>query len=65
MSPVEHYLSIGQRQGRFYRCGDYMTWIMTGRYIDRYYWIGDEFGRTWKSFEAVRNHWYTNGSLQI
>jgi hypothetical protein len=42
-----------------------MTWIMAGRYVDRYYWVGDEYGRTWKSLEAVRNHWYTNGSLQI
>lgn len=64
MSPIDHYLAVGKRQGRFYRCGDFMTWFMANRYRDRYYWIGDEYGRTWKSLEPIRNQWYTNGSLQ-
>jgi hypothetical protein len=51
---VEHYVKIGQKQGRHFRCGPYMTWIMTGRYVDRYYWIGDEYGRTYKSMPLAR-----------
>lgn len=41
-----------------------MTWIAAGRYMDRYYWISDEYGRSWESMDAIRDQWYTNGSLQ-
>ena len=45
MSPIAHYVEEGQEQGRIINCGPFMTWIMTGRYLDRYWELGDKFGR--------------------
>lgn len=61
---IDHYLSVGQEQGRFTKCGKYMTWFAASRYLDRYWEIGDKFGRTGKSsVKLAREHWYTNGSF--
>lgn len=40
-----------------------MTWIMAARYLDRYWEIGDKFGRNGKaSVQLAKEHWATNGS---
>ena len=47
------------------QCSDFMTWIMAARYLDRYWEIGDKFGRNGKaSVKLAREHWYKNGSQQ-
>lgn len=65
MTPIEHYLEVGQEQSRQYQCGNFMTWMMAARYLDRYWEIGDKFGRNGKSsVKMAREHWYNNGSMQ-
>lgn len=40
-----------------------MTWIMAGRYLDRYWDLGDAFGRNGKSgVKLGKAHWENNGS---
>jgi hypothetical protein len=58
-------MEIGKDQGRMTKCGNYMTWIMAARYLDRYWDIGDAFGRSGKpSVKMARDHFYNNGSQQ-
>jgi len=65
MTPIEHYLEEGQQQGRMTQCGTFMTWMMAARYLDRYWEIGDKFGRNGKaSVQLAKEHWYKNGSMQ-
>lgn len=38
---------------------------MAGRYLDRYWEIGDKFGRNGRaSVKLAKEHWYNNGSQQ-
>ena len=65
LSAIEHFMQTGQDQYRFTKCGDYMTWMGAARYLDRYYFLGDNFGRSGKSsVQLARDHYYNNGSQQ-
>lgn len=58
-------MEVGKDQHRYYECGNYMTWIMSSRYLDRYYFLGDEFGRSGKSsIKMGVKHWHNNGTFQ-
>lgn len=63
--PEQHYYEIGQDQGRYFHCGDYMTTTMAQRYVDRYPELGDKFGRSGSpSMKLATHHWQTNGTYQ-
>lgn len=61
--PETHYFETGKDQGRYYHCGDIMTWFMASRYLDRYPELGDKFGRSGApSMKLAIHHWQTNGT---
>jgi hypothetical protein len=63
MSATDHYLQVGAEQGRQFQCGPFMTWIMAGRYLDRYWDLGDAYGRNGKAgVKLGKAHWENNGS---
>ena len=65
MTANEHYARIGEKQGRNTRCQNVMTGIMAERYLRRYAYLGNLYGRKGaKSFKQAREHWYNNGSKQ-
>jgi len=64
-SPESHFLDTGKDEGRYYQCGNKMTFRMASRYLDRYWELGDEFGRSGpSSMKLAENHWHTNGTFQ-
>ena len=65
MTPNEHYARVGEKQGRNIRCLPWMTGIAAKRYLRRYWFLGNEYGREGSdAFKGAREHWYANGSKQ-
>jgi hypothetical protein len=63
LTSEQHYLEIGKDEGRYYKCGDFITYYMAARYLDRYVELGDEFGRSGKSaMQLGIKHWHYNGT---
>lgn len=42
-----------------------MTYMMASRYLDRYWELGDQYGRSGKaSMQLAKKHWHSNGTFQ-
>jgi hypothetical protein len=63
-NPESHFLDTGKDEGRYYECGNFLTFKMAQRYVDRYWELGDEFGRSGpSSMKLAQNHWHSNGTF--